>query len=402
MLKALRARAADEGGSVAVAVIAVVVASMVLLSMARSVESGLATARVDQNRINAFQHANAGIDLALYRIDRQEFTGGNVVTTADGFTDSVTVDGSTYDVVATRSTTWEGAWIVRSTGTEPSGHRRQVIATVNTSRLFDNGFFTIRDFNLTGNQSSPVAYDSRTCPTASLDCEILPVPSRIGTNARITGATATVEAFKARWSGFDMYGRATQAEADMACDDGGCGTAPKVAAIANQAVPEVPSVPDDVEPCPSGGNVRGGSIAAGDYVCDSLQLGGTVTIPGGYDDRVRIWVNGAFTLETGAVVNRAQPTPKLQIFQTGDPDAGGGNGDICNGELWALLYAPHLVIDCRGSHQPSLYGAVIAQFHDGRGHHFDFHYDVRASDVARDERYTITDWRECPASVTDC
>lgn len=402
-LRSFGGRPADEGGSVMISVIAIVVVSISLAVLAMTVERGLNAARTDQSRINAFQHANAGIDLALWRIDRQVFSGGSYAATADGFTDSVVVDGSRFDIVAERTS--GTSWTVRSTGLDPSGRERLAIATVAAEPLFHNAFFTVDDFYLTGNQDTPVAYDSATCPTAALSCELAyPVPGRLGTNAEIKGSTATTAAFVARWAGFDMYGRATQAAADDACDSGRCGTSPKVAAIANQLVPDVPDVPSSVLPCPSGGLVNGGTIEPGDYLCASLQLQGTIVIgtAGNGTGRVRIWVDGPFSASSSAVVNRQQRTNKLQVFQEAQEDGQPYAGSICGAEVWALLYTPGLSIDCNGSHQPKMYGAVVAQLHAGTGNHFDFHWDVSSFDVSRDDRYVVRDWRECPVGSSDC
>lgn len=397
---------ADERGSVIMAVISITVALFAVIAVGGAVQGGLSSARTDQNRTNAFQYANAGIDLALYRIDRGDFSGPNYQALADGFRDSITVGGSTFTVEAVQTTPGVNhTWTVRSTGTDPSGRRRLAIATISTPRLFDHGFFTVDDFYLTGNQGTPVAYRSSVCPTAAPSCELpFPVPGRLGTNAEVRGSTATTDAFLARWAGFDMYGRATQEAADLACDNGRCGTAPVVQAFSNQKPTEIPDQPADIEPCPSGGNVTGGTLTPGDYLCSSLQLDGTITVGAGGNGtgRVRIWVEGPFSASTSAVVNREQPTPKLQIFQQENPAGGYYNGSICGAEIWALLYTPGLMIHCNGSHQPTLYGAVIAQVHSGTGNHFDFHWDVDASDVTIEERFVVRDWRECPVGATDC
>jgi hypothetical protein len=398
MLTRLRARLGQEGGSVVVAVLLVTVAFGVLLSLAAAVDGGLNKARVDQNRINAFQHANAGIDQALYRIDRRAFSGGSYVATSSGFTDSVTLDGSRYDIVANRVTAGDDStWTVRSTGIDASGKSRLAIATVSTQPLFENAFFTVHNFSLAGNQGTPMAYNSATDPTAA--AAVTPVPASMGTNGVLDGSGISL--FADLWAGFTMYGRATQAAADADCH--GCGGAPKVAPAANQMVITPPSAPSVVSPCPSGGNVNGGTIQPGDYLCSSLTLNGTVTVGTGGNGTgtVRIWVNGPF--DASGTVNRYQPPKKFQIFQ---PVAADGqpysNHDICDSDLWALLFTPGLRINCNGSHQASVHGAVIADLYSGTGNHFDFFYDITTSSVMRDGKYSVTNWRECPPGAADC
>lgn len=396
----------NERGSVIMAVISVTVGLFAVIAVGGAVQGGLSSARTDQNRTNAFQYANAGIDLALYRIDRGDFTGPNYQPIPNGFRDSITVEGSTFVVEAVQATPGVNhTWTARSTGTDPSGRRRMAIATISTPRLFEHGFFTVDDFYLTGNQGTPVAYRSSVCPDASCEDRPADFGGRLGTNAEVKGSTATTAAFLDYWAGFDMFGRATQEAADAACDDGRCGTAPVVQAFSNQKPTTIPDKPANIEPCPgAGGNIDDATLTPGDYLCDSLQLDGLVTIGTGGNDtgRVRIWVEGPLSASTSAIVNRNQPTSKLQIFQQENPAGGYYNGSICGAEIWALLYTPGLMIHCNGSHQPSLYGAVVAQVHSGTGNHFDFHWDVDASDVTIDDRFVVRDWRECPVGATDC
>lgn len=403
LLRRLRRRATDErGAGMVMAVVSIVAGSLALVAMGDAVRGGLQAARTDQNRINAFQHANAGIDLALYRIDRDDFSGGNYAATADGFTDWVTVGGSRFDVVAVRTVGGHGhTWTVRSTGTDASGKQRLTIATISAERLFHNAFFVLSDFELSGNQGTPVAYSSSACPTAAVSCGLPDNPGRLATNGTITGSG--VGHFADLWDGFDMYGHASQASAEEACGDGDCGTAPKVAAFANRLTFEVPDQPAVVLPCPGGGVVNGGTLEPGDYVCDSLSLEGTITIGNGGNGsgKVRIWVEGE--LSSSAVVNRFGIPSRFQVFQPTAADGGpNGDGGICDSEIWGLLYTPGLEIDCSGSHQVEIYGAVVAYVHEGSGNHFEFHYDVDAAHVTREDKFTVTNWRECPVGTTDC
>jgi hypothetical protein len=408
-LSMLRTRAADERGSVIMAMLAVTVVSMALMALLSSVQGGLKAAQVDEARINAFQHANGGIDLAAYRIDRGDFTGSTAIP--DGFRDVVSLDnGDEYVVEAVRTYPgYDHTWTVRSTGTDASGRQRQAVATISTPRLFRHGFFTLQRFYLKGSQLTPVAYDSRACPSAASTCELpSPAPGRIGTNADIVLANATAEQFINRWEGFDMYGRATQEAADLACDAGNCGTFPKVQAFPNRLYDDpgelIPAVPSGALPCPGGGRLNGAVIQPGDYLCNSLDLDGVIDVgtAGNGSGTVRIWVQGPFSAARNTVLNAYQRTVKVQIFQAAMPSGGSWNGSVCGAELWAVLYTPGLTIDCEGSHQPTIYGAVVANIHMGNGNHFDFHWDVSAMELTSDEGYTVSNWRECPVGVDDC
>ncbi|MDQ3570787.1 MAG: hypothetical protein M3396_09265, partial [Actinomycetota bacterium] len=78
------------------------------------------------------------------------------------------------------------------------------------------------------------------------------------------------------------------------------------------------------------------------------------------------------------------------------------SSSICDSEIWALLLTPGLTVDCTGGHQPKIYGAVVAKLHDGRGSHFDFHWDMDAVDAVHDRKYAVRNWRECPPDAATC
>jgi hypothetical protein len=398
----------DERGSIPIVVMVILVLTLSLGGTMVAVNGGLELTRTDQNRTNAFQLANAGIDQALYRIDSGTLPtvgAGNYVPTVSGgrltsFTDRITVGTSTFDIVATKTpTTQDRVWQVRSTGTDTSGRKRLAIATIEASSLFSEGFFTFRDFSLTGNQDSPVAYRSSTCPTAAASCEVTPVPGALGTNATISGSDATYTSFVARWQTFRMYGRATQEAADIAC--GGsqkrCGTSPKVVAVTDQRQIETPAMPDTgMLECPNGGNVTG-TIAPADYVCNDVTFTGTVTVSG--TGNARFWVDGHVVFAANSVVNQYQPPSRFQVLQEQQAAPG---GSVCDAQIWALLYTPSLTVDCTGSHQPAFWGAVVADIHGGTGNHFDFHWDLDATDAVGNGKYVVKNWRECPPGSTDC
>lgn len=410
-----------EDGSVIIAVTVILVVTLLMVTTLTSLYSGLNAARNDQNRTNAFQLANAGMDEAVHRLDRKLVSttatagytpiivGGELV----GFQQTVTVGtgaaASDFVVQAMKDPPGQDTvWRVTSTGKDASGRERRAIATVAATPIFVNGFVTLQNFLLTGNQDFPVAYDSKVCPQAFLSCNILPVPSRLASNATIDGADATIEHFKLNWQGFEMYGRPTQSTADFACAEYRCGTSPKVLAQTNSYKVEQPDVSEFTQSCPGGGNIGTSStsittIEPGSYLCNSLNIQGTVIVGsvGNGTGQVRIWVAGSFGVASGAVVNRQKPTPKFQVYQDNAASAPGG-GSICGAEIWGLLNTPKLPVACNGSAQPKMYGAVIAQLHGGTGNHFDFHYDLQSKFAVHNGKYVIKNWRECPAGVADC
>lgn len=407
-----------------IAVIVTGIVSLLVVATLDSVTTGLNLTRSDQNRNNAFQYANAGVDKAVYRLDRNLLPASDLASPSytptydasgviNGFTESLQVGVSKYEIAVTQDPPGQTTrWRVASLGTDkPTGKQRLAIATVTAKPLFQNGFFTIEDFYLTGNQTTPIAYDSNTCPQAYTSCEIVPAPGGLGTNSKIIGAAETIDSFVERWQMFNMYGRATQEAAEGDCgipsvnsDPSQANCAPyggTVNAITDQLEYEPPAVPATAQPCDEGGNIGADNVvtylAPGDYVCNDLTLRGTIVIspPG----TVRLWAQDSFVVAEDSLVNYQRPTRTLQIYF---PRTAGSSGTICGAEIWALLYTPGLDIDCQGEHQPELYGAVVANLHSGTGNQFHFHWDLASMYALNDGLFVVKDWRECPPGNTDC
>jgi len=433
MLNSRRIRGSGEQGSVMITVIIVALLSLVAATLFTSVNSGLSSARTDQDRTDAFQRANAGIDQVLYRLDRNDLpalTDSDGDGTGDTFTETLSQTeaqgGLRYQITATQNPLNQSArWTVRSVGTDSRAdsdglqRKRQAVATIQAQLLFQDGFFTFNDFTLTGNQDTPEAF--RWTSTAVVPLTSSPIPSDIGTNATISGATSTVDAFKAKWRGFNMYGRATQSAADDACASGGCGTEPKVKAITDQIPVLTPPVPSGAAACPSGGNigVDGGTttIAPGNYTCSDLTFKGRVIISGTgiarfWPTRTLFFAPGSVTNDDpGNVADYGGNPRRLHVFFNASSDCNGLTGaalttcvgntaGICDAQVWGLLYTPGLSIACNGSHQPEMWGAVVANLHGGTGNHFDFHWDADSAYTVHTGKFRIFDWRECPASAT--
>ena len=416
-LRALRP-GREETGSVIVALIVVVVVAIGLVAVFANVNSSFNLTRNDQNRTNAFQLADAGIDQALYRIDTKTLPSlpsgtyqplflGSIYT---GFSETLTVGGSTFFIEANKTpATQDAKWTVRATGTDASGRKRRVVATVGAEALFKDAFATDVSFSLTGNQDSPEAYRSSVCldPRGRADSPCVsayPIPGRLASNGTISGSSSTAAVFKERWEGFNMYGRPNQADADEACMNGSCGTAPKVSAISNRRVFTVPPAPAAALPCPSGGNIGVNNqttiVQPGDYVCDRVNLKGTLVVGG--TGTVRIWANKSFSAASGTVVNQAQVPARFQVYLPEQQGNAGNSSNICNSKLWGLFFTPGLSIDCNGSHQPEIFGAVVAKEYAGTGNHFAFHWDMDSVNAASSSRYVVEDWRECPPTADDC
>lgn len=430
----------SEEGSLILTMSLVLVVSLAIVGVLLTVSGGLQSARIDQNRTNAFQYANAGIDQVLYRLDKQDLPAsavGNYAPTScypaacgttgsfvTGFTDRVVTGGNRFDVVAEAVPAGQPtAWKVRSIGTDSSGQKRQAITTVSATPIFENGFLTLTNFFTNGEQTFPAGYDSFQCPdprvnAAAPGCDLTfggtqPVPTRLGTNGILKLAASTADGYFKMWQGVDMWGRSTQAAADGDCQIGGGGQLCNERAdypdkwakphTNQQTVTYYPST--GASGCPNAtGTFTNESIAPGRYLCPQLNLNGNIAVSGTSGDVVFL-VEGAVTINADAKVNVGQASTRFQVYQkpTGPIPAGafcGGSSD--NPSFWGILSAPRLEVGCTGSSQPEIYGAVIARFYDGPGAHFKFHWDSRSQYVVNDGKFVVRDWRECPATSTDC
>lgn len=414
----------------------VMIVTLAVVALLVTVSGGLSSARIDQNRINAFQFANAGVDQALYRLDTPSAlptapvdryvptrcypsacgTSGSFVT---GFTD----EAAAFDVIAEAVPDGQTTlWKVRSIGVDPSGTRRQTITTISATPLFLNGFLTLTNFQTNGDQTAPFGYDSSLCPNpvapyAAPGCDLTnggtqPVPTRLGTNGTLTLASSTADDYFEKWLGADMYGRSTQEAADGDCLIGGGGqncadrnTYPTGWAKphTNEQVVTMPSLTGAGCPGAGTGSFSNEVIPPGVYRCPNLNLSGTIDVDGPTGS-VTFLVEGSVTIASSAEVNVGEPSPRFRIFQ--EPDGAIPGGTFCSSsnhiaKYYGLLSAPRMEINC-GSQPPSIYGAVVARVYGNVGAHFDFHWDSQSQFAVNDGKFVVKNWRECPVTSTDC
>jgi hypothetical protein len=134
-----------------------------------------------------------------------------------------------------------------------------------------------------------------------------------------------------------------------------------------------------------------------------VNISGTLTVGTGGNGTVRIWIAAAGTFGGSGIVNQYKPTKNFQVFMPAKTDGTAEPGSICSSEIWALLDMPSLSIACNGSHQPEIYGAVLAHDYAGTGNHFGFHWDGDSAAGVGDGKFVIQNWRECPpAATTTC
>ena len=371
-------KARDEEGSVVMAVTVMMVATFVVMAFLATILNGLDAARVDQARTTAMHQADAGIDAALYHIDRQDWTGVTWVTQPSHFTLSTTSGTSRFDVDAHEVTAGDDSqWTVKSIGTETTtGRKRQTIATIGTAPLFTNALFSVGNVSVTG------------VPPAT-------VTSTLGSNGSITLPAGG----SSWWNGFNLYGKTTQTDANSACTN--CGGAPKVAPVANALTTTVPSAPATISACPVNG-IFFGTVQPGDYLCanQAVTLWGPVTvgIAGNGTGKVRIWVSGAGVGATGTVNANGSPA-NFQVFESATSTGGTYSGSICGATIWGVLYAPGMAVNCPTT-AATLHGAAVVGSWTGLAS--GLYYDSTTASIRRDGTYTASNWHECPATAADC
>jgi hypothetical protein len=443
----LRALRSDERGGVVLVVILMTVASMLVLVTVSNVSSGLSRASDDQTRANAFQHANAGIDQALHRIEKRPLptsviNAGKTVytpTVVDGKVTAFTEvfdddDGTRYEIKATQTPPGQDTvWRVNSTGRDPSTKLRQAVANIRATPLFENGMFTTNTFYITGNQfndTTPTAYNSLLCPNPSTanavpppndadPCNLShPVQARLGSNIGFpVNSPASLRAMVDQWAGFAVYGQATiEGALELCGNNTKCHTVTssdgtRTGNVVNVAEPLKVKMPSITGPCPNRGRLGSAvkpavsTIAAGDYRCANLTIQGTLNVTG--TGNVRFYVDNELSVVPGkgnqaTRVNAGQRPVRFQLYLPEQPAGTTNNSQICGSQIYGLLYVPGMDIRCHGSGQTEIFGAVVARSYSGTGNHFAFHWDATSATVLHNGEYRVFNWRECPVGEVDC
>src|SRR6266571_59164 len=146
--------AVEEGGSVALTMLVIMIASMLLLAVLATVQSGLRSSRRAGDSANALQVADAGINDAVKAINAHTttFSGSNNLGAAGSYTYTATKDTDT------------GVWHINSLGVDATGVKRRILADAVDAPLFSNAFFALATAQLKGTADSYTG-PSDTCST---------------------------------------------------------------------------------------------------------------------------------------------------------------------------------------------------------------------------------------------
>jgi Tfp pilus assembly protein PilX len=391
-----RSGLADQRGSVAVAMMVILVVSILVLALLATAEFGLRSSRRAGDSANALQLADAGINDATKAITAHttSFTGGNSIGTAGSYTYSATKDGT--------------VWRLDSTGTDATGVRRRVLADATDQPTFGNAFFGLSSVTIKGTA------DSYTGP--SNPCSSSPAFGVVGSNGTITftGGIGTKNCRGSSGWNYPADGCSFDGQTTIppgAIGAGACPPAPDTFTTSQKFNPPPVVVPagltsEGAFTCPVNG-----TIPAGTHLYTSATFNGGCTV--GATGNAVLYVTGPVSLgvdngacksvinpPTGACSTTFPPTwyqsgwtSRLQINVAGNGVVSFANHAV----FFGVINAPNSVVSANGGGTPQVdvFGSVLANSIVGAAQ-FAFHYDQALRQQFNTGQYQVSNWREEP------
>src|SRR5437879_4269834 len=150
MIRAIRDPEKDEG-SVPLTIMVVFVVTFLVVGLLLVSQSSLKFSRRAGDSANALQVADAGVNDAIKALV------AHVNDTRFELTTTLGVSG-TYHVIAAKDATKAGTWHIDSTGVDPTGVKRHVLADGVDQPLFSAGFFGFKNVSVKGTADSFTGY----------------------------------------------------------------------------------------------------------------------------------------------------------------------------------------------------------------------------------------------------
>ncbi len=395
---------ADDRGSVALAMMVIVIVTILVVTMLAAAQIGLRGSRRAGDSANALQLADAGINHATKAITAQtagttSFTGGSSLGTAGSYSYTATKDGT--------------VWRLSSIGTAATGVRRRVVADAVDEPTFGNAFFGLTSVALKGTA------DSYTGP--SNPCSSDPAYGVVGSNGTIAftgGGGAKNCRGGSGWS-YAADGCTFSGQTSIPQGTGGsgaCPPAPYSYTTSQKFNPPPVSVPSGLAnegafTCPTNGTIPSGTHL---YTSVTLNHGCRVATTG--TGQSVIYVTGPVTIGVGSgncnnLINappgacgsnfssfpstwfEAGWTAKLQLNVAGNGQVSFANNTI----FWGVINAPNSFVTAAGGGTPQVdvFGSVLANSTSSAAQ-FRFHYDQALRQQFSTGQYQITNWREEP------
>jgi Tfp pilus assembly protein PilX len=379
-----------EEGSVVMAVLVGVVATLLIITLLATTEIGLRASRRSGDSANALQLADAGINDAAKAITNHTATFSSPPSslgTAGSYTYTATKDGI--------------VWHLEATGTDASGAQRRIRADAVDQPIFGNAFFALTNASMKGTA------DSYTSPT---DTCSNPGSGVVGSNGTITftGGTGTTNCggtYPA--DGCIFYGQTTVPSGAT-----GAGACPPTnsTTTTQKFIPPPVTVPGGLTSegaftCPANGTIPSGThLYTNVILSDGCQVAGagpavlyatgSVAV-GTVSGNCRSVINappGSCNTHPNSWYTNGWPT-RLQINV-----AGNGTVSFANhANFWGVINAPNSVVTTSGGGTPQVevFGSVVAGSVDTAAQ-FSFHYDKSLSQQLTTGQYQVTNWREEP------
>jgi hypothetical protein len=400
----VRGRTGDRG-SVAMAMIVIVIVTGLIVALLATAEFGLRSSRRAGDSANALQLADAGVNDAIKAITTQpasatSFTGGPT---------SLGTAGS-YSYTAEREPGGT-VWRVDSVGTDATGVRRRVLADAVDQPTFGNAFFGLTSVSLKGTADSYTGPSNR--------CNSDPAYGVVGSNGTITftgGTGARNCRGDSGWSyvvdGCNFTGQTTIPAGAVAT--GGCPPAPYSYTTAQVSNPPPVVVPS-------------GLVNEGPYTClanqtipSGIHLYTTITFSNGCkvagSNAAVLYATGTVKIGVGSgncnnVINAPSGpcgsnfsnfsaswfesgwTSRLQINVAGTADVAFVNNAI----FFGVINAPNSLVTASGGGTPQVdvFGSVLANSAISAAQ-FRFHYDQALRQQLGTGQYRVSNWREEP------
>jgi hypothetical protein len=373
-LTRLVSRPAGDQGSMMVAMMGILLASLAVTATMVMVLQTQQTTRKDSRFADAGQASDAGIQDAYFAINSLPTT-----STQTSVTGTASVGGTSYSYTATRASGTALEWTVTSTANKTAGRTttRTVTAKVAQSPLFALAAFADAFVNFNGNNAA-VSY-----PVAGM--------GNVGTNGTLDlkGASTHVDGLTLYdWQNNPNAGRCTgqgcpaasatstvNAPLNVAQASGSTGFIQAQIDACKAAGPLTAFVGDHIDPKPDGSPYCFSSFHA-----DSQNF---VVTGNATDPAVKVYVDGGdVTLgnknhsDVNNDVSGAPSSIRLQIYSTGTTVSMYNQSNLA-----AAVYAPNAACGGVTSNAGSdFYGSMICKTIDNVGG-WTFHYDTRLASI---------------------
>jgi hypothetical protein len=378
------ARARREDGSITIALLAMIVATGIMVSVSTYAFSAHRLVRFDRERARAIHGADAGVEEVIYRLalpstDAQHLSG----STTQGWQNLGTAADPQlyrYDVTAMSGGIYTVNSFSRTTATAPTRHVRAILRG---RRPF--GIAAFADTNITlrgGNRAD--SYNATTWSTGG---------GVIGSNGTVTlnGSVAL--------DGVQLHDTRAKPPAGRCTSSGNtlCASPALFEPALDLSSPAALSFVTDAmaSVCPASPTAYTSStdplLAGGVYCFSTMRVNSNVNFTGTSPDPTIIYLTGSSGQPTLAVDGKMRlncpdctgtggPRPESRRLQIYTPSA----GDVRVGQtvhMAGVFYAPRA--SCRGNPsnaQANVYGALVCGAISNQGT-WQFHHDQRLSDT---------------------